>query len=605
MRKQILPIIVFTSVVLLFVVFVFFYAYNSPCETLESSNGYYDLSEFSYNSDFVYSLEGNWNYENLIDDNKIVNLPDAISRNSGETVYSVHVKLPKKNEYYSIFIPRICADFKLVINGTTIYENGIYASKISYINSANTYSFYSEADELDIELYTYALSALPYKALPIAIGAPAATNVLFLKICSVDVLLLIIMISSGIYFLVLVILDRNRRSYGAFALLCFIMAFRCSVNNIVFLGLQFPRIPNAIIEFIIPLITPLLLIAIIFFTNTLYEKCFNTVALSIDIILCVIYMVLAPFFNYVYFDKFLIFYNVLIVYTSALLFFTGIKYIHQKKQNASAFILSAFIMLGSSILESTFNLISPKFGHALNIGFVFYIILQTNTFLVNIKTAYSSEIELSKSYDNTLATAKEESTNFLSSHLKPHFIFNSLNVISGYALFEPEKAKKICSSLVTYMKQMFEHNNMIETNTLENEINLAKAFGYIETERFPNITIDYDISDGIEDTVVPALLIQPLLENAVNHGIRKRSAKIPGNISISINKINNYVHFIIHDDGVGMDEETIRAALQRPSDDKYHGLFHLSLRLGELYYEELNIESSPDAGTTISFKIPR
>ena len=76
-------------------------------------------------------------------------------------------------------------------------------------------------------------------------------------------------------------------------------------------------------------------------------------------------------------------------------------------------------------------------------------------------------------------------------------------------------------------------------NSLGNEIELVKAFGYIETQRFPSINIDYDIDIKDQDIKVPALILQPLLENSINNGIRKKK-KAEGNTNIRIKEEENY-----------------------------------------------------------------
>lgn len=605
MRKKLLPITIFSLVLIVFILFIYYYIIAEPCETMYSATGIYDISSQEYNDSLAYSLNGNWNHKNLISTDKMRYLPDAISRNSDETIYTAHVKLPAANELYCIMIPRITSDYRLIINGNTLYENGIYSGKISYINYPNTYTFYTDTDELEIELYTYALPALPYMASSIKLGTPEAINTLYLKLMTTDVLFIIVMLSAGVYFFILSIFQKEHKGYHTFSILCLLMVIRTSVNNAVFLGLQFPMLPNAVVEFIIPLITPLLIIAVLYYLDILYDHCFPPITLGISIALNLIYVILALFFNYIYYYQFLMFYYVIILYTVSLLFLMGLKFRREKVPHAKSFIISSLILFVSATMESLFYEYDARYGYALNIGFVFYILLQTNTFLVSLRDSYSKEIALSKSYDEILETARIEKTNFLSSHMKPHFVFNALNIVAGYALFEPEKAKEICSALTIYMKQLFEHNNSQEINTLENELNLTKAFGFIETERFPNITIDYDISEGIGDAKVPTMLIQPLLENAVNHGIRKRSAKIPGTIVITVKDNDRFISFNIWDDGVGMTKEEQKNALSSTPDDKYHGLFHLSKRLGELYYEELSISSSPEEGTSISFKIPK
>lgn len=604
MRKITLPPVLFIVVLLLYITFIGVYVLYVPYTTVYSDNGYYDISNAPYNEKLAVALNGSWDYLGELSDDCIKELPKAISKNKGNNVYTSKVKLPSTDDNYCIYIPRLSSDYQLVINGTIIYQNGIFNGKVSYINNANSYVFQADNDELIIELHTHALPSLLYLSNPICIGSPDGISMLFLNYAIIDIMLITTMICSCIYFFILSLFERNK-GYNYLALLSLLMSLRASISNNVVLGFVAPFIPNDAVSFLSFILPPLLVLAILYFIDSIFNEVIATAARRACAILCLIYICLAPFLNYAYPEAFIILFVIIITYTAIILIHTGYKAMLLNRLGSNTYIVSGFIMLIATLLEICCSPYDIKFNHSLNFGFILFLMLQTNSFLIHLRESYLQEKRLTKSYDEILSTARSEKNNFISSHLKPHFIFNTLNIISGYALFDSSKAKKICDALTVYMKQLFEHNNISKLNLLSNEINLIKAFGFIESERFPNITIRYDIDENLEDLEVPSLMLQPLLENAINHGIRKRPARIPGYVDISIHEKNQYIYFEIRDNGVGMDEEAIKKALTKPNDDLYHGLFHLQLRLGELYYEELSVESEPEKYTKISFKIPR
>ena len=111
--------------------------------------------------------------------------------------------------------------------------------------------------------------------------------------------------------------------------------------------------------------------------------------------------------------------------------------------------------------------------------------------------------------------------------------------------------------------------------------------------RFPNIRVDYDIQD--EHYKVPALTIQPLVENAIRHGVRIREEGI---VLVKTNRGGTDQVIVIADNGKGFDAE-------KPEEEGAHiGLANVKSRLEQLCHGTLTIESRPDEGTTITIKIP-
>jgi len=133
---------------------------------------------------------------------------------------------------------------------------------------------------------------------------------------------------------------------------------------------------------------------------------------------------------------------------------------------------------------------------------------------------------------------------------------------------------------------------------LKEELRVVEAFLRIEKARFPEkLLIEYDIDEDIT-LDVPPLILQPIVENAVRHGVRNKLG--PGTVKISIHKEKERIHFDVADDGVGMTEEKV-------SNLKFAtgiGLNNVRERLESIYEETLHIDSEPGTGTHIYFSIP-
>ncbi|MBM6838032.1 hypothetical protein H9X77_07255, partial [Clostridium saudiense] len=118
-------------------------------------------------------------------------------------------------------------------------------------------------------------------------------------------------------------------------------------------------------------------------------------------------------------------------------------------------------------------------------------------------------------------------------------------------------------------------------------------------------TIDFDSS--LSDIIVLKLIIQPIVENAIYHGIKPKLSN--GNIEVSVYEINDYVYISVYDDGVGMDKETLnelRASLNIKNEKFGYGLYNVNQRIKLVYGENSGVElsSTLGEGTTVLIKIP-
>jgi len=184
----------------------------------------------------------------------------------------------------------------------------------------------------------------------------------------------------------------------------------------------------------------------------------------------------------------------------------------------------------------------------------------------------------------------------LKAQIEPHFLFNSLNVISAYCRTDGEKARELILNLSNYFRATLEIEG--DFSTLKKELALIKAYVAIEQARFSNrLEVKFLIDDNLLDIKFPILVLQPIVENSIKHGILK---KINGGIvTISIRNDENDVSIEISDNGVGFEnaDESLSTGL---------GLKNINNRLRLLYGESysLNIVSSNN-GSSVNFNIPK
>lgn len=127
--------------------------------------------------------------------------------------------------------------------------------------------------------------------------------------------------------------------------------------------------------------------------------------------------------------------------------------------------------------------------------------------------------ELNKREAQMLQLSKDAELAQLRQQLQPHFLFNSLNSISALALAEPKKAREMVLLLSEFLRGTIRKDSKT-WNTLEEELNYLKMYLEIERVRFGHrLSIDFEIEQELEKSKIPQLLIQPLVENAIKHGL--------------------------------------------------------------------------------------
>ena len=221
------------------------------------------------------------------------------------------------------------------------------------------------------------------------------------------------------------------------------------------------------------------------------------------------------------------------------------------------------------------------------------------------KMAENIETLIEKVYKMELAQ-KQAELEFFQMQINPHFLYNALDTISWKALGEGNlDVSEMSIALAKLLRATIKKESFIP---LKEEMTTVRDYLYIQEQRFGDkISVAYQVEDNVEKYQVPNFILQPLIENAIIHGLEPKLEK--GRLLIQIQKEEDRLYFLVADDGVGMsveEIETLYAQCEENDTSKSIGIKNVYRRLILCYGEEskLYIKSKKNKGTEIRFSIP-
>ena len=183
------------------------------------------------------------------------------------------------------------------------------------------------------------------------------------------------------------------------------------------------------------------------------------------------------------------------------------------------------------------------------------------------------------------------------SQMQPHFLYNSLAVIEALCEEEPELAAKATGAFSEYLRENIDFADKSEPISFSEELNHIKTYVWLEKLRFPNkLNMEYDIS--CTSFRVPALSVQPMVENAIKHGICKK--KDGGTVRVGALETEEHYIVSVSDDGIGFD-----TSVHVDDGRKHLGIENTRCRIREMMGGNLTIESAPGNGTKVTITIPK
>lgn len=181
------------------------------------------------------------------------------------------------------------------------------------------------------------------------------------------------------------------------------------------------------------------------------------------------------------------------------------------------------------------------------------------------------------------------------SQIQPHFIYNTLGTIEQLCLTDSKAASKLVRNFSLYLRGNFSELDNSKPITFSQEMNHVKHYTDIEQMRFPDMTIQYDLRSV--EFLLPALSVQPLVENAIKHGLM--GLEEGGIVTISAYETEEFYIVEVTDDGVGFDMDA------GYDETKHVGIKNIRGRIAAMCGGVLTIESKIGVGTKATIKIPK
>jgi two-component system LytT family sensor kinase len=215
----------------------------------------------------------------------------------------------------------------------------------------------------------------------------------------------------------------------------------------------------------------------------------------------------------------------------------------------------------------------------------------------------TSQLELAE-LDASRTRLMEAEVRALRAQISPHFIYNSLNAIASFVRTDPEQARELLIEFADFTRYSFRAHG--EFTTLADELRSIERYLVLEKARFGDrLHVILRVAPEVLPVTVPFLCLQPLVENAVRHGLESKSG--PGRIEIIAEDRDREAVITVEDDGIGEDPDRVRQALAGEVESDSIGLGNVDGRLRSAFGDEygLVVETAEGAGTKVTVRVPK
>jgi two-component system LytT family sensor kinase len=215
----------------------------------------------------------------------------------------------------------------------------------------------------------------------------------------------------------------------------------------------------------------------------------------------------------------------------------------------------------------------------------------------------SSQLELAE-LDKSRTALMEAEVRALRAQISPHFVYNSLSAIASFVRTDPERARELLLEFADFTRYSFRRHG--DFTTLAEELRSIERYLVLERARFGDrLEVTLRVAPEVLAVKVPFLSIQPLVENAVRHGIERKEGS--GRVTILAQDVGAEALITIEDDGVGEDPERVRRALAGDESTDSVGLGNVDERLRAAFGDAygLVVETAPGAGTQVTVRVPK
>lgn len=215
----------------------------------------------------------------------------------------------------------------------------------------------------------------------------------------------------------------------------------------------------------------------------------------------------------------------------------------------------------------------------------------------------ATQLELAE-LDASRAALAEAEVRALRAQISPHFIYNALNAIASFINTDPGRARELVLEFADFTRYSFRRHG--DFTTVADELRSVDGYLRLERARFgERLAVTLQIAPEVLPTIIPFLSVQPLVENAVRHGLEAKEGA--GRLVITASDSGAYAIITVEDDGVGIDPELARSVLAGRAAGEHVGLHNVDTRLRQVYGDDfgLVVETNVGSGTLVTMRVPK
>lgn len=591
------------------------YKKSADMEMPEVENGILNLSGWDFSKNGNIKLDGNWEFywNQLIMPGdftkqksqltglypvplywtkyKALNLPAR-----GVATYRIVIDTDKTYKSWSIKTPEIYTEYCLWINGEAINRHGSFnGSNFRYLKP-DVYTFSNETHRIEIVLQIKNQAHINAGiGQSFVLGTPEniyrernAGTAVDLSICAICMF-------AGLYHFILFAYKKEDYNLLCFAIFCIAVSARGIMSNETYIMQLFPEMSFLIGSKVITSLIPIITVSVLFYTYFMYRNEMpNKLMWALIVINGVYLLVVLVSSPYVYSTLFN-YYLISVAAACFLILYASVRSIINGNREAVIFLAGAvFVVIGAFNDMLYFNQWINT-GYWLALGLAVFTVAQSVMLAMQFSRLFNEKQSL---YEKLCETDLA----FMQAQIKPHFIYNALSAISNMTTKDPKRAKELLLDFSDYLRGCFNFENINGMTTLSTEMEIVKAYLSIEKARFrERLHVEFHVNES-PYALIPMLCIQPIVENAVRHGLMDKMAG--GTVKISVWNEQGDTHIRIEDNGVGIPEDKLTNLLNGATTCSV-GINNVNNRLKLKFGRGIMVSSRANEGTTVEMVIPQ
>ena len=594
------------------------------------SNGRADLSTVDFGRDKLIALNGQWEFywnklllpEDFIpgampEMDSFMKVPGVWSADKathydrqGVATYRLTLTYPSSLQDPALRVQNVANAFKLYVNGQLMTEAGnMTGKKADYRSDDDILIIDLPKDSQSIEL-VFQVANLNFATGGLR-AAPVFGSMQVLEQQRMLILILQMVFIGGVFifgvhYFFLFLLQTKNKTALFFAIFCLVSALRSLVWGERPLTIFFLHAPLGLNMYLNYFTGYNLVALVILFVRSIYPSDYKKVITGLVLLPSLVFdtllLIKGPAFatfltNYLY-----VFLLLQMLYLIVMQMITVLRC----RDNAVLMFIAVcvltwavnedilnFLVIGSIYLTCMF-----LFGNFAFILTMSYIQAKQQATTHKKLILYNEKLlEADRLKDQIMATEMS----FLQAQIKPHFLYNALSAIANVCEKDGKAAGELIIDLAVYLRGSLEFNNLDKMTTIEKELEFVDTYFHIEQARFGHkIQLQKEVDIPL-DMQIPVLILQPLVENAVRHGISKK--REGGTVTVRMTQKDETVDIEIEDNGVGISDEKLKTLLRESDTTKSVGLINIHSRLLKLYGSGLSI-SSESGRTCVKLSIP-